>query len=388
MNVRNAAERLKDEIVAWRQRIHACPEIGWETHETGKLVAAELEKMGIAVTRVANTGVLGVLKGGEAGGTVALRADMDALPITEATDVPYKSQNPGAMHACGHDGHTAMLLGAAKILSGMRASLRGTVKFIFQPSEEIGGGALGFIEAGAVKGVDAILACHLWPDLPSGKVSLVPGPRMAAANRFFITVKGKAGHGSMPHQGVDAILAAAAITMNLQSVVSREIAPLEPAVVTIGRFTGGTTWNIICDEVELEGTTRCFSREIHKNYPAVVERIVNSTAAAYRAEVADFRYIRIAPPTINDPLVAKVGAEALRKLYGEDILGEMEKVMGGEDFAYFQELVPGAMAFIGTGNREKGTDVPLHTDKFNIDEDVLPVGAALHAQFALDYLSR
>jgi amidohydrolase len=211
---------------------------------------------------------------------------------------------------------------------------------------------------------------------------------MAAANRFFITVKGKAGHGSMPHQGVDAILAAAAITMNLQSVVSREIAPLEPAVVTIGRFTGGTTWNIICDEVELEGTTRCFSREIHKNYPAVVERIVNSTAAAYRAEVADFRYIRIAPPTINDPLVAKVGAEALRKLYGEDILGEMEKVMGGEDFAYFQELVPGAMAFIGTGNREKGTDVPLHTDKFNIDEDVLPVGAALHAQFALDYLSR
>ncbi len=388
MNVRDAAERLKDEIVAWRRRIHACPEIGWETHETGKLVAAELEKMGIAVTRVANTGVLGVLKGGEAGGTVALRADMDALPITEATDVPYKSQNPGAMHACGHDGHTAMLLGAAKILSGMRASLRGTVKFIFQPSEEIGGGALGFIEAGAVKGVDAILACHLWPDLPSGKVSLVPGPRMAAANRFFITVKGKAGHGSMPHQGVDAILAAAAITMNLQSVVSREIAPLEPAVVTIGRFTGGTTWNIICDEVELEGTTRCFSREIHKNYPAVVERIVNSTAAAYRAEVADFRYIRIAPPTINDPLVAKVGAEALRKLYGEDILGEMEKVMGGEDFAYFQELVPGAMAFIGTGNREKGTDVPLHTDKFNIDEDVLPVGAALHAQFALDYLSR
>jgi len=388
MNVRNAAERLKDEIVAWRRRIHACPEIGWETHETGKLVAAELEKMGIAVTRVANTGVLGVLKGGEAGGTVALRADMDALPITEATDVPYKSQNPGAMHACGHDGHTAMLLGAAKILSGMRASLRGTVKFIFQPAEEIGGGALGFIEAGAVKGVDAILACHLWPDLPSGKVSLVPGPRMAAANRFFITVKGKAGHGSMPHQGVDAILAAAALTMNLQSVVSREIAPLEPAVVTIGRFTGGTTWNIICDEVELEGTTRCFSREIHKNYPAVVERIVNSTAAAYRAEVADFRYIRIAPPTINDPLVAKVGAEALRKLYGEDILGEMEKVMGGEDFAYFQELVPGAMAFIGTGNREKGTDVPLHTDKFNIDEDVLPVGAALHAQFALDYLSR
>ncbi len=388
MNVRERAEQLKDEIISWRRQIHACPEIGWETSETGKLAAAELEKLGIEVTRVAGTGVLGVLRGREAGKTVALRADMDALPITEATDVPYKSKNPGAMHACGHDGHTAMLLGAAKILSGMRDSLRGTVKFIFQPSEEIGGGALGFIEAGAVKDVDAILACHLWPDLPSGKVSLVAGPRMAAADKFFITVKGKAGHGSMPHLGVDAILAAAAITMNLQSVVSREVAPLEPAVVTIGRFTGGTTWNITCDNVELEGTTRCFNRDIHKNFPATIERIITSTAASYRAQVADFRYIRISPPTINDPLVAKVGAEALTKLYGAGTHSELEKVMGGEDFAYFQELIPGAMAFIGTGNKAKQTDNPLHTGRFNIDEDVLPTGAALHAQFALDFLSR
>jgi amidohydrolase len=385
VNVRVLAEQMKDEIVAWRRQIHAHPEIGWDVHETGRLAAAELAGLGLEVTRVAKTGVLGVLRGGKPGRTVALRADMDALPITEAADVPYKSQNPGAMHACGHDGHTAMLLGAAKILSRLRDEICGTVKFIFQPAEEIGGGALGFIEAGAIEGVDGILALHLWPDLPSGKVSLVPGPRMASADKVFVTVKGKSGHGSMPHLGVDAILAAAAITLNLQSIVSREVPPLEPAVVTIGRFTGGTTWNITCDEVELEGTTRCFNREIRKNLPLTIERIIKSTAASYRAE-ADLRYVHISPPTINDPQVTRVAAGALQAMYGGDVLGEMEKVMGGEDFAYYMELIPGAMAFVGAGNKDKGTDRPLHTERFDIDEDVLPMGAALHAQFALDFL--
>ncbi len=387
MNVRNAAEQLKDEIVAWRRQVHANPEVGWQEVATGNLVAAELEKMGIEVTRLAKTGVLGVIKGAAPGKTVALRADMDALPITEANDVPYKSRNPGVMHACGHDGHTAMLLGAAKILSGMRDKIRGTVKLFFQPSEEIGGGALAFIEAGAIEEVDAILAIHLWPSLPSGKVSLVAGPRMASADKLLIKVRGKAGHGSMPHLGVDAILAAAAITMNLQSIVSREVAPLEPAVVTIGRFTGGTTWNITCDEVELEGTTRCFNREIRNNFPAMIERIIKSTASSYRAE-AELEYIHISPPTINDPLVAKMAAGALTELYGEEMLGEMEKVMGGEDFAYYMERIPGAMAFVGAGNKEKRTDYPLHNERYNLDEDVLPVGAALHAQFALNFLNR
>ncbi len=385
MTVRDAAERLKDEIVAWRRQIHANPEVGWHEVATGNLVAAELAKMGIEVTRVAKTGVLGVIRGTAPGKTVALRADMDALPITEANDVPYKSQNPGVMHACGHDGHTAMLLGAAKILSGMRDKLKGTVKLFFQPSEEIGGGALAFIEAGALEGVEAILAIHLWPALPSGKVSLVAGPRMASADKLLIKVRGKAGHGSMPHLGVDAILAAAAITMNLQSIVSREVAPLEPAVVTIGRFTGGTTWNITCDEVELEGTTRCFSREIRKDFPATIERIIKSTAASYRAE-AELEYLPISPPTINDPLVAKVAAGALTELYGEEAFGDLEKVMGGEDFAYYLERVPGAMVFVGVGNKEKQTDYPLHNERYNLDEDMLPVGAALHAQFALNFL--
>jgi amidohydrolase len=387
MAVRALAEEFKDEIVSWRRELHAHPETAWQETRTGNMVAEELRKLGVAVTRVANTGVIGTLKGETPGKTVALRADMDALAINEASDLPYKSQNPGAMHACGHDGHVAMLLGAAKILSQMKNNLSGTVKFIFQPAEEIGLGALKLLEAGVMEGVDAILGIHLWPDLPSGRVSLAAGPRMASADKIKITVRGKSGHGSMPHQGIDAILAASAIIMNLQSISSREIAPLEPAVVSIGKLTGGTSWNITCDEVTLEGTTRCFSHEVRKSFPPAIERIAKNTAASFRAQ-ADLDYIPITPPVINNSLIAQIAADSLQKLYGESILGEIEKVMGGEDFAYLCETTPGALAFLGIGDKDKKTDYPLHNDKFTIDEDVLPIGAALHAQFALNFLNR
>ena len=387
MNVRDSAEQFKEKIVSWRREVHAYPEVAWTETKTGNMVAEELKNLGIEVTRIAEIGVVGLLKGERTGKTVALRADMDALPITEATDVPYKSKNLGAMHACGHDGHVAMLLGAAKVLSQMKNQINGTVKFIFQPAEEIGLGALKLIEAGVMEDVDAIFGIHLWPDLPSGKVSLVPGPRMASADKLKITVKGKSGHGSMPHQGIDAILAASAIIMNLQSISSREIAPLEPAVVTIGKLAGGTGWNITCDEVTLEGTTRCFSHEVRKSFPLAIERIIKNTAASYRAQ-AELEYIPIAPPLINDTLISQIAAASLQKLYGENMAGTIEKVMGGEDFAFLCEKTPGAMAFVGIGNKEKKTDYPLHNDKFNIDEDVLPIGAALHAQFALDFLNR
>ena len=387
MNVRDSAEQFKEKIVSWRREVHAYPEVAWTETKTGNMVAEELKNLGIEVTRIAEIGVVGLLKGEKTGKTVALRADMDALPITEATDVSYKSKNLGAMHACGHDGHVAMLLGAAKVLSQMKNQINGTVKFIFQPAEEIGLGALKLIEAGVMEDVDAIFGIHLWPDLPSGKVSLVPGPRMASADKLKITVKGKSGHGSMPHQGIDAILAASAIIMNLQSISSREIAPLEPAVVTIGKLAGGTGWNITCDEVTLEGTTRCFSHEVRKSFPLAIERIIKNTAASYRAQ-AELEYIPIAPPLINDTLISQIAAASLQKLYGDNMAGTIEKVMGGEDFAFLCEKTPGAMAFVGIGNKEKKTDYPLHNDKFNIDEDVLPIGAALHAQFALDFLNR
>jgi len=387
MTVRDSAEQCKEQIISWRREIHAHPEIAWKESHTGDMVARELENLGIEVKRIAQTGVLGILKGARAGKTVALRADMDALAITEATDLPYKSKNPGIMHACGHDGHTAMLLGAAKILSQRKDQLGGTIKFIFQPAEEIGLGALQLIDAGVMEGVDALLGIHLWPDLASGKVSLVAGPRMASADKIRITVKGKSGHGSMPHQGIDAILAASAIIMNLQSVSSREVAPLEPVVITIGKIVGGTSWNITCDDVVLEGTTRCFSREVRDNLPAMITRIIQNTAVSFRAQ-AELEYIPIVAPLINDARIAQLAAAALHNLYGEDIVGEIDKVMGGEDFSFLCEKTPGAMVFLGNGNRDKQTDYPLHNDKFNIDEDVLPIGAALHAQFALDFLSR
>ena len=387
MTVRDSAEQLKEQLVSWRREIHTYPEIAWKEIKTGNLIAKELETLGIEVTRVANTGVIGLLKGEAPGKTVALRADMDALAIEEATDLPYKSKNPGAMHACGHDGHVAMLLGAAKILSQMKSELNGTVKFIFQPAEEIGLGALKLIEAGVMEGVDAIMGIHLWPDLPSGKVSLVAGPRMASADKIKITVRGKSGHGSMPHQGIDAILAASAIIMNLQSISSREVAPLDPAVVTIGKITGGTSWNITCDEVILEGTTRCFSHAVRNNFPAAIERIAQNTAASFRAQ-AEVEYIPIVSPLINDALISQIAAASLQKLYGDNVAGDIEKVMGGEDFSYLFETAPGALAFVGIGNKEQKTDYPLHNDKFNIDEEVLPIGAALHAQFALDFLNR
>ena len=387
MNVSELADAYKEQIIAWRREIHARPEVAWEETATGNRVAELLESFGIETIRVAGTGVIGILEGSKPGKTVALRADMDALAITEATDAPYKSKNTGVMHACGHDGHTAMLLGAAKILSQLKNEFSGKVKFIFQPAEENGQGALKLLDAGVMNGVDAILGLHLWPDLASGKVSLVHGPRMASADKLKITVRGKSSHGSMPHQGIDAILAASAIIMNLQSVSSREVAPLEPAVITIGKLAGGTGWNITCDEVFLEGTTRCFSHEVRKNFPLAIERIIQHTAASFRAQ-AEMEYIAIAPPLINDARIAKLAAASLCKLYGNNIAGDIEKVMGGEDFAYLCEKTPGAMAFIGIGNKGKQTDYPLHSDKFNIDEDVLPIGAALHAQFVLDFLNQ
>ncbi|QSQ09216.1 putative hydrolase YxeP [Koleobacter methoxysyntrophicus] len=387
MNVRELAEKYRDVIVAWRREFHENPELTGEEIRTGNRVQEELEKMGIEVRRMARTGVLGILKGKTPGKTVALRADMDALPVTEANEIPYKSKNPGVMHACGHDGHVAMLLGAAKILSQMKDELKGTVKFIFQPAEESAWGAKNMLEEGAMEGVTGILGIHLWADLPCGKVSLEAGPRMASTDIFKIFVKGKSGHGSMPHQGIDAIVAASAIVLNLQSIVSRETSPLEPAVVSIGKFNGGARWNVLCNEVVMEGTTRCFNTEIQENFPGMIERIAKNTAEAYRAE-AEVEYTVGTPVLINDADMSRLAAGAITKLYGLNALVEMEKVMGGEDFAFLSRTAPGVMAFVGAGNKAKGACYPHHHEKFNIDEDALPIGTSLYAQFAVDFLNR
>ena len=301
--------------------------------------------------------------------------------------MPYKSKNAGVMHACGHDTHTAMLLIAAKVLWELRDQIKGTVKFIFQPAEEPIQGAKKMFEEGVMEGVDAILGIHIWSQLPTGKVSLEPGPRFAAGDRFKITVKGKGSHGAVPHLGVDAIVAASAIVMDLQSIVSREIDPLEPAVLSIGKINGGFNFNVLCNEVVLEGTTRSFNQDIQNRFPLMIKRIVDNTASSFNAK-AEIDYIIGSPSCSNDPALAQIAKSGITKLYGEDVVANFEKTMGGEDFAYFIQKVPGIIAFLGGGNKEKNTTYPHHHEKFNIDEDALPIGTSLYAQFALDFLNR
>lgn len=385
MKIRELVEKYEDQIITWRREFHENPELSGEEIRTSERVCEELKKVNIEVKRIGKTGVLGILEGNKPGKTVALRADMDALPIQEANNIPYKSKSKGIMHACGHDGHTAMLLGAAKLLSQMRDKIKGRVKFIFQPAEESSQGASMMIKGGAIEGVDAVLGIHLWADLAVGKVSVDPGPRMASTDMFKITIKGKGGHGSMPHQGVDAILAGSAVAIDLQSIVSREINSLDPAVLSIGKFCGGERWNILCDKVLMEGTTRCFNNQVRDNFPVMIERVTKKTAEAYRAE-GELEYILLAPPLINSLEMSKIALESLIKNFGKESVVELEKVMGGEDFAFFAQEVPSVFAFVGARNEKKGANYPHHHRKFNIDEDALVIGTSLYSQFALDFL--
>jgi len=388
MNVRELSEKYKEELIALRREFHQNPELSWKEIRTGNRVEEELKKIGIKVKRIAKTGVVGILKGKEDGQVVALRADMDALPIQEDNDdISYKSKNAGVMHACGHDTHTAMLIIAAKVLWELRDQIKGTVKFIFQPAEETIQGAKKMLEEGVMEGVDAILGIHIWSQFPAGKVSLEPGPRFAAGDRFKITVKGLGSHGAVPHLGVDAIVAASAIVTNLQSIVSREIDPLEPAVVSIGTINGGFNFNVICNKVVIEGTTRSFNQEIQTRYPSMIKRIAENTASSFNAK-AETEYTIGSLSCINDTATSQIANASITKLYGDNMVANFDKTLGGEDFAYFNQKVPGVMALLGGGNKAKNATYPHHHEKFNIDEDALPIGVSLYAQFAIDFLNK
>ena len=262
MDVKALAKNVKDYVIDLRREFHMYPERSGEEFRTSQRVKEELDKLGIPYTTAGGTGVIGIIKGEKPGKTVALRADMDALEVYEKNDIPYKSKTDGLMHACGHDGHTAMLLGAAKVLSMIKNELKGCVKLFFQPAEEIAQGALKMIDDGAMEGVDSVFAIHLWSGLPMGKISVEAGPRMAAVDVFDITVNGKGGHGSAPHEGVDALVAASDIVMALQTIVSRELSPLEPVVVTVGKLVAGTRFNVLASEAKLEGTNRYFNQKL------------------------------------------------------------------------------------------------------------------------------
>ncbi|HKM39739.1 MAG TPA: amidohydrolase [bacterium] len=386
MKVHALAANMQSWLVGLRRYFHMHPEPSFEEVNTSNKVVAELTRLGIPTVRMAKTGVVGSLAGGKPGPTVALRADMDALSIKEKTGLPFASQNVGYMHACGHDCHMTCLLGAAAILAELKDEIAGTVKFFFQPAEELVQGAKAMVAEGAMEGVDAVFGLHVLGDLPVGTVNVVPGPRMASADIFEITVNGKGGHGSAPHQGVDAILVGAAIIMNLQSVVSRELNPLDPVVVHVGKLVAGDRFNIIASQAWLEGANRTFNPDIRKQLPDIMQRVLENTAAAYRATV-EMEYTWGCPPLINDADLAKLAQRTVKKLFGAEALVDMPPLTGSEDFPFFAQRAPGAYVFLGVGNKEKGIGWPLHHSQFDVDEDALPIGVAIQAQLALDYLA-
>ncbi|MCG6839874.1 amidohydrolase [Fusobacterium nucleatum] len=387
MNVRDITKKYKDYIIEKRRYFHMNPEPSFNEYDTSKVVQEELTKIGIPFEIFAKTGIIATIKGQNPGKTVLLRADMDALEVCEKNNVSYRSQKEGLMHACGHDGHIAMLLGAAHVLNEIKNDISGEIKLLFQPAEEIAKGAKAMIEESKIiDSIDAAFAIHLWQGVPVGKISLESGARMAAADLFSIKVKGKSGHGSMPHETIDAVVVASAIVMNLQHLVSRNTNPLDTLVVTVGKLTAGTRHNIIAGEALLEGTIRSFSDEVWKKIPEQIERVVKNTAAAYSAE-AEIDLVRATPPLVNNQDISDILKASAEKLYGEEVVTKYEKTPGGEDFAYFTQAVPGALAFVGIRNDEKGINSPHHNETFDMDEEALEMGANLYAQFAIDFLN-
>lgn len=387
MVIKELAEKYKDYIIERRRFFHQIPELSFEEVETTKALVEELQAMGIEVETFPDyTGLVGRIRGGKEGKTVMLRADIDGLPMEEHTGLPFAATN-GNMHACGHDAHIAMLLGAAKILMEIKDELEGDVKLLFQAAEESCYGAKYYVEKGVLDDVDAIFGMHIWGTLDAPYMCLEPGGRMASCDNFRISVFGEAAHGSAPHLGKDAIVAAAAIINNIQTFVSRVNNPLNPLVVTIGTINGGQRFNIIADQVEMEGTIRTYSRELRSSIEDRLRKIIEDTASALGCR-AELQYDYFPGPIINEHEdLNRIAREAAIKLYGEECLVSMPKLMGSEDFAYFMEKVPGFYGFIGALNKEKGIIYSNHSDKFTVDEDVLHRGSALYAQFAYDFLA-
>lgn len=385
MNYEEMEKKYNEYQIKMRRYFHQHPEVSCEEYNTSKVIKEELDKIGVSWEPCGlETGVLATIKGSHPGKTILLRGDFDALTVPEGTGLPYASQNPGVMHACGHDCHVSMMLTAAHILNDIKDELHGTVKLAFQPAEETADGAKSMVELGAMKDVDGCFAIHVWSDVPSGHISCDAGPRMASADLFKIDVVGKGGHGASPHQCVDASVVSSAIVNNLQTIVSREIAPVDPAVVTVGVMDVGTRWNVVAEKGHLEGTSRCFSTEVWKEMPNVIERVAKNTAEAFRA-TAEVENIQLVPPIENDDHISHIVRESARKVIGDDAPVTCPPTMGGEDFAFFMQEAPGAVALLGVGNEQCGAVWPQHSRKYCVDEAALIKGAILYAQVALSF---
>jgi amidohydrolase len=388
--IKKISEEIFPYLVKLRRRFHEYPETAFEEFKTSQIVAQELRKIGLKVkTGIAKTGVVGVLESGKKGKTVALRADMDALPISEQTDLPYASKNKGKMHACGHDAHISCVIGAAIILNKLKKTLKGNVKFIFQPSEEVSpGGAIQMIKSGVLSNpkVSSIFALHCDSNILVGKVGVKNGIMMAFADDFDITIIGKGGHGARPQDGIDAIAAASQVINALQIIVSRRIDPLKSAVVSIGIIQGGEARNIICDKVILKGTARSLEKKVAEMLPALIKQIVSNIAKSCGADFK-FSYQKGYPVLINHPESTDIARNVITNLYNQSSVYEIGKpVMGGEDFARFLNKVPGTMMRLGIRNEKIKAIYPWHHPKFKIDENALKIGSAVLAGVVLQSL--
>ncbi len=384
--IRKKVASITEEVVALRRDFHAHPELGFEEHRTAGKVEEYLQKYDVDFKRVAGTGVVGLIEGEKPGPVLLLRADLDALPVEEANDVSYCSECPGVMHACGHDAHTAILLGAARILSSMRDKLAGSIKLVFQPNEE-NAGALAMIDEGVLEDppVDAAMGLHVWTPLPSGKIGVCSGAVMGGLEIFKITVKGVGGHTGYPEAAVDPIIAASDIVLSAQRIQTREISLAKPTVIVFGSISGGTKANIIPDTVTLEGSVRTLYADSEKINPMKkLESLAARVAAVHGCE-CEVEWYRENIPLVNDPELVKLAAAAASEITGSESSLIALSCMASEDFSEFSSRVPGVFVFLGTGNEKKQSHYPHHNPRFNIDEDTIPAGVEMFIRFAIKF---
>jgi amidohydrolase len=394
--IARAAEGLRAKLVEQRRDFHMYPELSNREERTSRVIAEKLRALGLDEVRtgVGKYGVVALLKGKLPGGVVAVRADMDALPIQETINPPYKSRYDGVKHACGHDAHMTIQLGVAELLSKMRDRVRGSIKFIFQPAEEGAppgerGGAQFMIEEGALENPrpSAIFGLHVMPNIEAGQIGYNSGPAMASSDRFAITIRGKKVHGAYPHDGVDTVVVAAECVTALQTIRSRRINTQEPLVITLGSIHGGNRFNIIADEVKLEGTMRTLSEEVRARSLEMMKQTLGGVTSAYGASY-EMELGANNPVTYNDPALVEATLPVMRRILGEKNVISPKPQMGAEDFSRYQKVIPGFFYFLGVGNREKGLTAMIHTPEFDIDEESLVVGVKLMSSALLDYLDR
>jgi len=384
-------DELVPDLIATRRDLHEHPELAFEEVRTSGIVAQRLQKLGLEVqTGVAKTGVIGYLRGGASkpgAKTIAIRADMDALPIYELNEIDYRSQTDGKMHACGHDGHTSILLAVADILTKRKDELGGNVKFVFQPAEERVGGAAPMVKEGAMQGVDGVIGLHLISDYPLGRVGVRSGPVFASADKVVLTVRGKGGHAAMPETTVDPIVIAAYIVTALQTLISRETSPFSPAVITIGEIKAGTAFNIIPETALMHGTMRAFAKEHRAKLLRRITEVATGVASAMGGS-CDVELGDGCPPCVNDVGMTELVQNAAIASVGEKDVDSSEEVMtaGSDDMACFLEAVPGCYFIVGVNNPAKGANYPHHHPRFNIDEDALPVAVEVLSRAAMDFL--